>query len=101
MRKQSRRPFEGPSRSGPDSIHCFLRLNLSDFKEETLKVIKNIIGHVKVTEFTPAHEAFFEKERRKSVAGVTRRADTGPRHQVTSGLDHTGKWVERSVPIHL
>ena len=71
MRKQSRRPFEGPSRSGPDSIHCFLRLNLSDFKEETLKVIKNIIGHVKVTEFTPAHEAFFEKERRKSVAGPT------------------------------
>jgi hypothetical protein len=41
------------------------------FKEETLKVIKNIVGHVKVTEFTPAHAAFFEKERRKSVAGPT------------------------------
>ena len=38
---------------------------------------------------------------RRNCGGVTRRADTGPRHQVTSGLDHTGKWVERSVPIHL
>jgi hypothetical protein len=28
-------------------------------------------GHVKVTEFTAAHAAFFEKERKKSVAGPT------------------------------
>jgi hypothetical protein len=42
-----------------------------DFKEETLKVIKNIVGHVKVTEFTAAHAAYFEKERKKSVAGPT------------------------------
>jgi hypothetical protein len=42
-----------------------------DFKEEILKVIKNIVGHVKVTEFTAAHAAFFEKERKKSVAAPT------------------------------
>ena len=36
-----------------------------------MKVIKNIVGDVKVTEFTAAHAAFFEKESRKSVAGPT------------------------------
>lgn len=51
--------------------YCKVRNTRPDFKEETLKVIKNIVGHVQVTEFTPAHAAFFEKERRKSVAGPT------------------------------
>jgi len=51
--------------------YCKVRDTRPDFKEETLKVIKNIVGHVKVTEFTAAHAAFFEKERKKSVAGPT------------------------------
>jgi len=51
--------------------YCKVRNTRPDFKEETLKVIKNIVGDVKVTEFTTAHAAFFEKERAKSVAGPT------------------------------
>jgi hypothetical protein len=45
--------------------YCKVRNTRPDFKEETLKVIKNIVGDVKVTEFTPAH--FFEKERKKEI----------------------------------
>src|SRR6266436_4927508 len=51
--------------------YCKVRNTRPDFKEETLKVIKNIVGDVKVTEFTTAHAAFFEKERAKCVAGST------------------------------
>jgi hypothetical protein len=49
--------------------YCKVRNTRPDFKEETLKVIKNTVGNVKVSEFTTA--AFFERERRKSVAGTT------------------------------
>lgn len=36
------------------------------FKEERLKTIKEIIGDVKLREFTSAHAAYFEKERAKA-----------------------------------
>jgi integrase len=51
--------------------YCKVRNTRPDFKEETLKVIKRIVGDVKLREFTTADAAFFEKERAKSVSGST------------------------------
>src|SRR6266478_2556170 len=45
--------------------YCKVRNTRPDFKEERLKVIKAIVGDVKLREFTSAHAAYFEKERAK------------------------------------
>jgi integrase len=50
--------------------YCKVRNTRPDFKEERLKIIKDIVGDVKLREFTSAHAAYFEKERAK---GVNRR----------------------------
>jgi hypothetical protein len=47
--------------------YCKVRNTRPDFKEERLKIIKNIVGDVKLLEFTSAHAAYFEKERAKEV----------------------------------
>jgi integrase len=47
--------------------YCKVRNTRPDFKEERLKIIKNIVGDVKLLEFTSAHAAYFEKERAKGV----------------------------------
>jgi integrase len=47
--------------------YCKVRNTRPDFKEERLKIIKNIVGDVKLREFTSAHAAYFEKERAKGV----------------------------------
>lgn len=46
--------------------YCKVRNRRPDFKEERLKTIKEIIGHVALREFTSAHAAYFEKERAKA-----------------------------------
>jgi integrase len=51
--------------------YCKVRNTRPDFKEVTLKPIKEIVGHVKLREFMTADAAFFEKERAKSVSGPT------------------------------
>jgi hypothetical protein len=56
--------------------YCRVRNTCVDFKEERLKTIKNIVGDLKLREFTSAHAAYFEKERAKDV--VPR---TGEAHQ--------------------
>jgi hypothetical protein len=45
--------------------YCKVRNTCVDFKEERLKIIKNIVGDLKLREFTSAHAAYFEKERAK------------------------------------
>jgi integrase len=47
--------------------HCNVRNRRPDFKEEKLKHIKEIIGGVKVREFSSADAAYFEKERAKAL----------------------------------
>ena len=47
--------------------YCKIRNTRPDFKEERLKTIKDILGTVKLREFTSAHAAHFEKERATSV----------------------------------
>ncbi len=47
--------------------YCNIRNTRPDFKEERLKTIKDIVGTVKLREFTSADAAYFEKERAKSV----------------------------------
>lgn len=47
--------------------YCKVRNTRPDFKEERLKIIKNIVGDVRLREFTSAHAAYFEKERAKGV----------------------------------
>ena len=51
--------------------HCKVRNTRPDFKEETLRVINEIVGDVSVKAFTRVDAAYFEKERAKSVAGAT------------------------------
>jgi integrase len=43
--------------------YCKVRNRELSFKKERLKIIKDILGDVKVREFTSAHAAHFEKER--------------------------------------
>jgi len=47
--------------------YCKIRNTRPDFKEERLKTIKEIVGDLKLREFTSAHAAYFEKERAKAV----------------------------------
>jgi len=51
--------------------YCKVRNTCIDFKEERLKTIKNIVGDLKLREFTSAHAAYFEKERTKGVVPRT------------------------------
>src|SRR5207248_6009831 len=43
--------------------YCKVRNRHPSFKEERLRMIKDILGDVKLREFTSAHAAYFEKER--------------------------------------
>ncbi len=47
--------------------YCKVRNRCPDFKEERLKVIKEILRSVRLREFTSAHAAYFEKERAKAI----------------------------------
>src|SRR2546422_9184488 len=47
--------------------YCKIRNTRPDFKEERLKTIKEILGNLKLRDFTSAHAAYFEKERAKAV----------------------------------
>jgi hypothetical protein len=51
--------------------YCKIRNTRPDFKEETLRVVNEIVGDVKLKTFTRADAAYFEKERAKSVSGAT------------------------------
>jgi site-specific recombinase XerD len=51
--------------------YCNVRNTRPDFKKETLAVIKDIIGHIKLKEFTRSDAHYFEKERAKTVSGAT------------------------------
>jgi len=51
--------------------YCKIRNTRPDFKEERLKTIKEIVGDLKLREFTSAHAAYFEKERAKAVNART------------------------------
>jgi integrase len=46
--------------------YCKVRNRRPDFKKERLKTIKEIVGDVKLRDFTSAHAAHFEKERAKA-----------------------------------
>lgn len=47
--------------------YCKIRNTRPDFKKERLKTIKDIVGDIKLRDFTSAHAAYFEKERAKAV----------------------------------
>ena len=47
--------------------YCKIRNTRPDFKEERLRTIKDILGNLRLREFTGAHAAYFEKERAKAV----------------------------------
>jgi integrase len=47
--------------------YCRVRNTRPDFKVERLKIIKDIVGDIKLREFTTAHAAYFEKERAKGL----------------------------------
>jgi hypothetical protein len=43
--------------------YCKIRNTCVDFKEERLESIKDVVGDLKLREFTSAHAAYFEKGR--------------------------------------
>jgi integrase len=51
--------------------HCKIRNTRPDFKEETLRVINQIVGDVNLKAFRRSDAAYFEKERAKSMSGAT------------------------------
>lgn len=51
--------------------YCNKRNTRPDFKRETLKVIKKIVGHVRIQNFTRTDALHFEKVRARSVAPAT------------------------------
>lgn len=51
--------------------YCRVRNARPDFKKETLAVISELVGRIRVKEFTRVHAKQFETERAKSVKGAT------------------------------
>lgn len=51
--------------------YCRKRNTRPDFKEETLEVIKGIVGKIKLRDFTRSDAMYFEKERSKVVQSAT------------------------------
>jgi site-specific recombinase XerD len=51
--------------------YCQVHNSRPDFKKETLSTIKDIVGHIRLTQFRRIDAKYFEIERAKQVAGAT------------------------------
>jgi len=83
--------------------YCKVRNTNVEFKRERLKIIKSIVGHVKLREFTSAQAAYFEKERSESLNPRTgkpiKKATINRALAVLSNL-FTFALKKRLIPIH-